>query len=368
MTLNDLLLQNARTCDSGFLYPQDLIDGLSHQLIEELICMDDGWLEFYEPCEEAGCVFDYGPQPLALRPEVLAALETAALSRSDFISITAGYRDIAMQYYSRWYKENCDWNFNAAIPGESNHQGGRAVDVRYYTFWSVALLENGFEHPIADDEPHFELTGDATYREESEQLKELSVLAFQQLWNRNYPEYPVEEDGVYDTNTKEALGNSPVEGFPSSSCDPMVGDDVGFEPVPDAAIDEVDPTIDIDEPDAPDDLLDEPLDVGQVDLEDAFGGDDSVTDVDESVEPETTDVSDTPNTEIDTRRDETDSPSTPSSPPETRTVSRFTTERPADVTVATGCTVGMNNNVQWIGLVVFGCVGFGVIRRRTARE
>ena len=223
-----LLLEDARTCSSGFTYPQDLIDGLSYQLIEELRCMDDRWLEFYVGCEEVGCINPYGPQPLALRPEVLVALRELGNENDDFITISAGYRDVAMQYYSRWYNENCDSAFNAEVPGQSNHQGGRAIDVRYYDFWSELLLTHGFEHPIPTDEPHFEFLGDEIFREDSERLKVLSVLAFQRLWNRNNPTDPLETDGIYDEETKIRLGGSPVEGFALSGCDPNVEDDVGI--------------------------------------------------------------------------------------------------------------------------------------------
>ena len=262
MTLDELLLQNARTCDSGFYYPQDLIDGLGHQLVEEVICMDDTYLQFYEPCEEPGCIRADGPQPLAIRPEVIEALNAAALSLDDYISISAGYRDVAMQYYSRWYKENCRSSFAAAVPGSSNHQGGRAIDVSFPSFWNDTLLEHGFEHPIPNDTPHYELVGDAQFREESAALQSLSVLAFQRLWNRNYPEDLLDEDGVYGATTKTALGNSPVEGFPAGACAP--GSDL--DPEPDAGTEDAgssdvvedfsDPDMGNDDPDDPSPDLD----------------------------------------------------------------------------------------------------------------
>ena len=230
-----LRLADARRCDSGFAYPQPLVDGLSQQLIEELRCMDDSWLVFYTPSRERGGVWAEGPQPLAMRPEVLDALSRAAASNDDFITITAAYRDVAMQYYSRWYKENCDEAFNAALPGESNHQGGRAIDVKSYLYWWDTLLDFGFEHPIETDEPHFEFAGDESFRAESSRLQWLSVLAFQRLWNRNHPELPLIESGVYDDATRLALGESPVEGFEGGACPPGseesswdgVGPDVG---------------------------------------------------------------------------------------------------------------------------------------------
>lgn len=189
--------------------------------------MDDTRLIFYQPCREPGCIYAAGPQPLAMRPEVFQALGEAALAKRDFISISAAYRDVAMQYYSRWYVENCDANFNAAVPGTSNHQGGRAVDVVAYNFWWNTLLEVGFEHPIPSDEPHFELTGDAQFVAESTELQSLSVLAFERLWNRNHPEAPIVEDGVYDEATKAALGETPVEGFAVGACDAGAAPDAG---------------------------------------------------------------------------------------------------------------------------------------------
>lgn len=217
-TLQELALENARACEGIYTYPQALIDGLSRQLIDELRCMDPNWLEYYEPCKEVGCIWAYGPQPYAARPEVLAALRTAAASKNDYITITAGYRDVGMQYFSRWFRENCNPNFHAAEPGKSNHQGGRAIDVQSYNYWNDTLLAHGFDHPIPTDRPHYELRGDAHFRQESSELRTLSVQAFQVLWNRNNPDNPLDEDGLYGPLTKTALGSSPVAGFPVWGC------------------------------------------------------------------------------------------------------------------------------------------------------
>lgn len=286
-TLDELLLEDARRCDSGFEYPQSLVDGIGRQLVEELQCMDDTILEFYEPCQETGCIWADGPQPLAMRPEVIVGLRAAATQEDDFISITAAYRDVAMQYYSRWYKENCDASFDAAVPGESNHQGGRAVDVRYYDFWWDALLDNGFDHPIPGDRPHFELVGTAAFRAESAALQELSVLAYQRLWNRNNPDDRIPEDGVYGATTKARLGFAPVEGFPTGACPAGTGGDVGAPDVgPDADSDAgTDAESDAaDTGDAPDSETDA--------AEDTTGADttepDTAADVTEDTEPDVT--------------------------------------------------------------------------------
>lgn len=219
-TLQELLLEDARVCsDLSGHYPQALIEGLSIQLIDEMRCMDSGWLEYYTPCKELGCIWANGPQPLAARPEVLDALRAAATSKNDFITINAAYRDVGMQYFSRWRNENCDGNFMAAIPGRSNHQGGRAIDVQSHAYWADTLIDHGFNRPYyPKDLPHFELVGNQQYRDESEQLKKLSILAFQVLWNKNNPSDQIDEDGLYGAETKERLGNSPVEGFPIYGC------------------------------------------------------------------------------------------------------------------------------------------------------
>jgi hypothetical protein len=39
-TMRELALESARQCDSGFEYPQALVDGIGRQLVEELRCMD----------------------------------------------------------------------------------------------------------------------------------------------------------------------------------------------------------------------------------------------------------------------------------------------------------------------------------------
>lgn len=236
-TLQELVLEDARRCDSGFEYPARLVEGLGQQLVEELVCEDPSRLAFYASCREPGCIYADGPQPHAMRPEVIDALEGMAAGADDFVSVTAGYRDVAMQYYSRWYKENCSSSFHAAEPGASNHQGGRAVDVRYYAFWHDALLAAGFTHPIPGDEPHYEWPGSAAFRAQSLELRQESIAAFQRLWNANHPEAPLEVSGVYDAATKEALGRSPVDGFERVACGEAEAPDAGSEPADAAASD-----------------------------------------------------------------------------------------------------------------------------------
>jgi hypothetical protein len=75
------------------------------------------------------------------------------------------------------------------------------------------------------------LVGSAAYRAQSEELKSLSILAFQRLWNRNNPSDGIDEDGVYGASTKARLGMSPVEGFETGACPPGSG---GIDPPADS--------------------------------------------------------------------------------------------------------------------------------------
>lgn len=152
--------------------------------------------------------------------------------------------------------------------------------MRYYNFWDETLLEHGFEHPIPTDAPHYELFGNAAFRDESAYLQELSVLAFERLWNRNNPEDAIAEDGVYDAETKARLGDSPVEGFPIGACPAGSGGD-GWDAGPvDGGPDTSDTGADIGTPDtgadtgvpdAPDTSSD--TDSGMPDADDATSDD-----------------------------------------------------------------------------------------------
>src|SRR5690554_1097282 len=221
-TLREVALNEARSCDGPSDYPQALIDGLSRQLVAEIRCLDPRWLEFYTSCEAPGCLTANGPQLQAGRPELLDALKEVAQQNADNIRINAAYRDVGMQYFSWWKRAFCDPSFVVAAPGSSNHQGGRVVDVHFHGFWRDKLIAAGFSNNVPNDLPHFDLVGDELFRQESLELRALSVLAFQILWNRNHPEDLIDEDGVYGPQTAERLGSSPIEGFAVECPDPCL--------------------------------------------------------------------------------------------------------------------------------------------------
>ena len=193
-------------------YPKELIDGLSRQLVDEVNCIQPGVLASFESLQSPGHLYTAYRIPLLLRPEAVAAAEAVAASKGDYITITSGYRDVAMQYYDWLWGQRL--GFLAARPGNSRHQAGLAIDVRYHDHWRVALLDHGWTWPYGwDDAPHFEWPGGNVPN-----LQVESVRAFQRLWNRNHEEQLI-EDGLWGPNTESRMAQTPAAGFRYGGCD-----------------------------------------------------------------------------------------------------------------------------------------------------
>jgi hypothetical protein len=62
------------------------------------------------------------------------------------------------------------------------------------------------------DVVHFDYKGSGT-----QDIRSISVQAFQRLWNRNNPGDTIAEDGEYGTNTESRLQRSPSTGFPKGA-------------------------------------------------------------------------------------------------------------------------------------------------------
>jgi hypothetical protein len=208
-------------------YPESLISGLSKQLVDEVNCIQPGVLARFDVAKTPGKLFTDRNIPHLLRPEVVAAAEAVALIKNDYMTITSGYRDVGMQYYDWLWGQRL--GFMAARPGESNHQGGQAIDLAFYSYWKDALIEYGWAWPYGtDDAPHFE------WLEMSQpDLKVESVRAFQRLWNRNHPDDLLETDGIWGPGTEARMAESHAEGFRYGGCDddrdghasPLIGGD-----------------------------------------------------------------------------------------------------------------------------------------------
>jgi len=97
----------------------------------------------------------------------------------------------------------------AAAPGHSNHETGRAIDVANYATVGRFLEAAGFARPLPSSDPvHYEASGD--------DLRTISVMSFQTLWNANHPEDRLAVDGFAGSATLSRLARAPAGGFPIS--------------------------------------------------------------------------------------------------------------------------------------------------------
>ena len=118
-------------------------------------------------------------------------------------------RTIAQQYLVyRWAAtRRCNIQ-RAADPGESNHETGLALDISQPGDWRPALESEGFRWLGKVDRVHFDYKGDGIASK-----RKIDILAFQQLWNDNYPGDSIAEDGRYDDAMEQRLKKAPADGF-----------------------------------------------------------------------------------------------------------------------------------------------------------
>lgn len=211
-------------------------EAISAQLIEEMLCLGEGRLVRFEHRNVTLTSTRVHPY---LSPAGRDALYSAA--EGGEIRINSALRTLSDQYL---LYAGCSV---AATPGRSNHETGRAIDVDNWSARLSALRAAGFTHPLPDtDAVHFEASGD--------DLRALSVRAFQRLWNANHRDDMIAEDGVSGPQTLARLARTPAEGFAIAGvCSaPVV-------PPPDAGVTSVDAGS------APADAAVGPIDAGMID-------------------------------------------------------------------------------------------------------
>lgn len=192
------------------------VRGLSEQLIEELNCMRPGMMASIEGIP--GVVLGSSAFPY-LQSEAAAALRRAVARRGGSMTINSGLRTLPQQYLLYgWYREGRCGIGLAAAPGRSNHQSGLALDVSEYGAWRSAMEGAGFQWFGWSDEVHFDYQGGTD-------IRDLSVLAFQRLWNRAHPEDRIAEDGEYGPQTEARLARAPADGFGVGASCAMPTDD-----------------------------------------------------------------------------------------------------------------------------------------------
>lgn len=186
------------------------VAGLSTQLVEEIQCMRPGTLAKIE--DAPGLVLGPAVFPWLQAP-ALSGLLAAQRARGVPLRINSGLRTLAQQYLLyRWYRTGRCGIGLAASPGTSNHESALAVDIADNAAWRSAMEANGFRWLGANDPVHFDYVGEGRV-----ELRGLSVLAFQRLWNRNHPEDLIAEDSDYGPETEARLSRSPVGGFPKGA-------------------------------------------------------------------------------------------------------------------------------------------------------
>jgi MYXO-CTERM domain-containing protein len=186
-----------------------IVDGLSQQLIAEQNCIRPNALVSFagKPgISVASNVYAF------LEPTAAAAIEKAAGTLT--LDVTSAFRTVAQQYLLyHWYQSGqCSISL-AAVPGNSNHETGTAVDLSNYSAAVSSMSAQNWQHSFPSSDPvHFDYVGGGTV-----DLRSESVLAFQRLWNANNPNDKLAEDGAYGATTEAKLVASPATGFATGS-------------------------------------------------------------------------------------------------------------------------------------------------------
>lgn len=158
------------------------------------------------------------------------SLKKAIAYRKRTLIINSAYRTIAGQSLLREHYERRRCGIiAAALPGQSNHNNASAIDVEDAYGWEPFLEKHGW-HKLGDFDPmHFDALG-------CDDISDISVLAFQKLWNSCRPKDRIAEDGGMGPATLSRLRYAPAEGFPGVEECPrllrltepyQIGDDVG---------------------------------------------------------------------------------------------------------------------------------------------
>ncbi|MFO0547363.1 MAG: M15 family metallopeptidase [Polyangiaceae bacterium] len=199
---NETVLQAAsRTCSTSS------VDGLSRQIIAQSRCIDP---DAYVPVPSRPNLAKSGHVNLfldaAARDRLLAVLDA---SPKRTMTVNSALRTVAQQYLLfRWGANHKCGIQLAANPGESNHETGLALDIAEAPKWRAALEAQGFHWLGEIDRVHFDYAGPT-----ASSRRNIDVMAFQQLWNRNHPDDTIAANGRYSAETEERLKKSPADGF-----------------------------------------------------------------------------------------------------------------------------------------------------------
>jgi hypothetical protein len=180
------------------------LKGLDQQIITKMNEIDPNCLVSFEELN-----VECGPAVWAfLQLPAKKALAKAIADRGKPMIINSAYRTIAQQQvlYNHYKAGKCDIAI-AALPPQSNHQSGLAIDIQDPFGWKPFLERHGWQHLVTDP-PHFDFQGSGT-----RDIRELAVLAFQRVWNEHNLNDQIDDEGDFGPETQKRLNNSFVEGF-----------------------------------------------------------------------------------------------------------------------------------------------------------
>jgi hypothetical protein len=136
-----------------------------------------------------------------------AKTDLGAVAQNNPLRVNSGYRTIAQQYLLyRWSRAHRCGISIAALPGRSNHESGRAVDLSNWSTRVGAMANHHWAHDVPGDPVHFDHLSSPDNRGKD-------VRAFQRLWNRNHPSDKIAVDGDYGPQTADRLRRAPAKGF-----------------------------------------------------------------------------------------------------------------------------------------------------------
>ncbi len=185
-----------------------VVIGLAEQVAQQAGCDNNSWVSFAGApgiTLASNAVLPYLVQD--------AAADLQAVAANNSLDVTSALRTLAQQYLLyEWFEQgNCGITAAATV-GNSNHEGGRAVDLDNYDERISAMADYGWEHDVPGDPVHFDHTA-------SDDDRSQDTRAFQELWNANNPSDQIGVDGEYGPQTEARLKAAPATGFPiGASC------------------------------------------------------------------------------------------------------------------------------------------------------
>ncbi|WP_309739684.1 MULTISPECIES: peptidoglycan-binding protein [unclassified Chamaesiphon] len=196
----------SRTVDTG------RVSGLSRQIIAQMNTLQTGILINFESLRgisstnEAHLNLYLQAEP---RESLRAALREGTSKQPNLkMTINSAYRTVAQQHVLyRVFRRDPKLIPQAAKPGNSNHEDGRAIDVSNYNAWKPYLLAHGWQWLGGNDPVHFfENSG-------RDDVGNLGVKAFQTLWNKYNPSDRMTVDGSFGDQTAARMDRCPIAGF-----------------------------------------------------------------------------------------------------------------------------------------------------------